>query len=387
MIRLGHISSLTGIGRRNNNEDSFRIGENGVFVVCDGVGGVEKGEVASEIVADTFLSVYKEHPAAEPDFVLREAEKALSAHIEANRDSMGMATTLTFSQVRPEGILVAWVGDSRVYQFRKGSILYVTKDHSWVNEAVDSGILTPDEAIGHPKSNVITRAVQGLLKPTRADQVLLSDLMTGDCILHCSDGVLEAWDDNDLSALFNSNDDLDEIVNQLKSYCENESKDNYTAIVYRIDDVSIQKLSHSSPPEEMVDKKVPQVLEYGNVSQSGTSAGGGLERKIPILPVIFLVSFLVLSIGIYSLKSRFFKETKVTSDSLELQHDKSYKNQRVSGQTDTSFKSLDASRRDSVDSGIKKKNVHDSLKNNSDTMKSLHRNTITEEGQRSRLVP
>jgi serine/threonine protein phosphatase PrpC len=249
MIRFGKISHLTATGKRNNNEDSFRIGENGVFVVCDGVGGVEKGEVASEIVADTLISIFRDNPDAIPENALQEAEKALSEHIKTNPDSAGMATTLTFSQVREDGILVAWVGDSRVYQFRKGQIIYQTKDHSWVNEAVEAGILTPEEAVNHPKSNVITRAVQGMDRPAKPDKVLLKDIRPGDCIMHCSDGVLEAWDDEDLSALFNSSDDVDAMINELASYCEKESRDNYTAIIYTIDAVSISPSSESTLPE------------------------------------------------------------------------------------------------------------------------------------------
>ncbi len=297
---------MTATGKRKNNEDSYRIGQNGVFLVCDGVGGVEKGEVASEIVADTFLRVFSERPDADPRDALREAERALSAHIDKNPDSAGMATTLTFSQVRKDGILVAWVGDSRVYQFRKGQIVYVTKDHSWVNEAVEAGILTPEEAVDHPKSNVITRAVQGTDRPAKADQVLLKDIRPGDCIMHCSDGVLEAWDDEDLSALFNSDDDIDAMMAKLQADCETDSRDNYTAIIYRVDEATISPLPDPRPIEKT---RVPEPVEkhsetmvFGETTKTRKS---WVDRwfwnyKVP-LP--FLVGFLLLLPMLYWLFS------------------------------------------------------------------------------------
>lgn len=305
MIHFGKISHLSATGKRKNNEDSFRIGKNGVFLVCDGVGGVEKGEVASEIVADTFLRVYTENPDSDPHKVLREAERALSAHIGKHPDSSGMATTLTFSQLRNDGIMVAWVGDSRVYQFRKGQLVYKTNDHSWVNEAVQAGILTPEEAINHPKSNVITRAVQGEHNPTSLDQVFLTDIQPGDYIMHCSDGVLESWDDEDLSALFNSSDDVDELMSHLALECEKDSRDNYTAIIYNIDDVSISK-SHE-PSSESIRKHSdsgPIEVSYQNdVKVKETKSW--MERwfwnmKIPLTVLIVILLFASLIYKIYS---------------------------------------------------------------------------------------
>jgi serine/threonine protein phosphatase PrpC len=242
MILVKKQSYISEKGRRDNNEDNGGYNPGGSFVVCDGVGGSEKGEIASEIVVRRFLEDYKNKSNISAEDVLKIAEEDLSAHARVYPETMGMATTLTFSQIRENGVYVAWVGDSRIYQFRQGKIVFVTTDHSWVNEALKAGILSPEEAINHPKSNVITRAVQGSHKAAQIDDVLLTDVQKGDLFFHCSDGVLEAWEDDDLAALFASMNEPDMILQKIQEQCAISSRDNYTAIVYRIEESSLPKI-------------------------------------------------------------------------------------------------------------------------------------------------
>ena len=248
IINQGYISEL---GKRTNNEDNCAFIKGSTYVVCDGVGGSEKGEIASELVSKYFVETYESNPLADGNVVLKNAEAKLSNYIANNPDAMGMATTLTFSQVRDNGIYVAWVGDSRIYQFRKGQIIFRSTDHSWVNDALKAGIITKEEAVNHPKSNIITRAVQGNHKPTTADTRLLTDIQKGDLFFQCSDGILETWNDDDLQALFLAINDPDKILEKLKMECEQCSKDNFTAIVYSIEDASIVK--NTSPTDNYVD--------------------------------------------------------------------------------------------------------------------------------------
>jgi PPM family protein phosphatase len=239
MLKIEKVSFLSEQGKRTNNEDSYGFIEDNVYVVCDGVGGNEKGEIASRIVTDTFLEFSK----SQRDFPLPEAllfaEGNLSQYLEENPEAKGMATTLTVMQVLPKGINVGWVGDSRIYQFRNGEILFQTEDHSWVNEAVKAGIITEEEAINHPKSNVITRAVQGQFKPTVIETDSLTDIKKGDIFLLCSDGILESWSNEDFRALFKGESDLDKITLALDNKCKEFSRDNYTAIVVKIGDTDI----------------------------------------------------------------------------------------------------------------------------------------------------
>jgi protein phosphatase len=239
MIKIETEHSITELGKRNNNEDFCAFIPGLTYIVCDGVGGSEKGEIASNSVVNTFVENYSKHPNADIAVVLKNAEKNLTDYSNQNPSALGMATTLTFCQIKNEGVLVAWVGDSRVYQFRNGDIIFSTTDHSWVNEAIQSGIITAEEGVNHPKSNVITRAVQGNHKPTQADSVLLTDIKKGDFFMLCSDGVLESWNDNDLKALFSTHNQTDKLTENIKAECSKNSRDNFTAIVFKIKEANI----------------------------------------------------------------------------------------------------------------------------------------------------
>ena len=235
MIRVGKAVAISERGKRSNNEDNFGFSEHSHFVLCDGVGGAAKGEIASDIVVKQFVHALQQNPKANLESVLQMAEGKLSACVENHPESSGMATTLTFSQIKENGILVAWCGDSRIYQFRNGKVIFQTEDHSWVNEAIRSGIITEDEATNHPKSNIITRAIMGREKPAQLESREIRDVEKGDYFLHCSDGVLEAWSNPDMEALFGQGFDLERIISLLADECRQLSKDNFTALVYQIE--------------------------------------------------------------------------------------------------------------------------------------------------------
>ena len=260
MNEVNKVFYYSGIGKRNNNEDSYSFSKSNFFIVCDGVGGAEKGEVASSIVVDEFTRIYDENFETEPEQALRFVENKLSEHINNHPESMGMATTLTFSKVTNEGILVAWVGDSRVYQFRGGKIIFQTTDHSWVNDALRAGMITAEEAVNHPKSNIITRAVQGEHKPVEIDVELISDLRDGDFIFHCSDGVLEAWNNEELETLFSSITDGDELLKSIESKCAEISRDNNTAILYQIKSDNKPSNNQLVEPQEVFLEEVVEAI-------------------------------------------------------------------------------------------------------------------------------
>jgi len=241
MIKIKTAFKFSVLGKRDNNEDFACFENNSHFIVCDGVGGSQKGEVASALVARHFLNAYQDDPDSIPEAVLKAAEARMSAHIQQEPETYGMATTLTFSQVRLNSILLAWVGDSRIYQFRNGRILFQTEDHSWVNEALKARIITAEEAVGHPKSNIITRAIQGGDKPTQIETIQVTDIKQGDYFLHCSDGVLESWSNDDMEVLFAQGFSAAEIMAKMEKECELNSRDNSTAILYQVEFVDIPK--------------------------------------------------------------------------------------------------------------------------------------------------
>lgn len=311
MIKITNQGYLSELGKRANNEDNFALIKGSTFVVCDGVGGSEKGEIASEIVSKFFVDSYNLDPLADANVVLKNAEAKLSNYIANNPDTMGMATTLTFSQVRDNGIYVAWVGDSRIYQFRNGQIIFKSTDHSWVNDALKAGIITKEEAINHPKSNIITRAVQGNHKPTSADTGLLTDIQKGDIFFQCTDGVLETWNEDDLQALFTAINDPDKILEKLKKECEQYSKDNFTAIVYRIEEASIVRNSSSTDnfvdaiPVKNNNESAKRISNYKeHIAEPKPTLKGLLNLKIFGVRLIFwivILIFLIIAINIINL--------------------------------------------------------------------------------------
>jgi hypothetical protein len=216
----------------------------------------------------------------------------MAAYLEENQNSLGMATTLTVAHVRANGVYVAWVGDSRVYQFRSGKVHFVTKDHSWVNEALDMGLITQEEAINHPKSNVITKAVQGTSKPVKADSKLIRDLLPNDYFLLCSDGVLESWMDKELEELFSNEESCAQILNQIKLKCEKLSKDNFTAILFKIEDAQIPTFQedevHYVEAIPITDFKEPSVSRIDEAEKSVFE--GGINKKIILVLAILVLA-------------------------------------------------------------------------------------------------
>jgi PPM family protein phosphatase len=176
---------------RRNNEDAYLVGEGRdetLFVIADGIGGFEAGEVASRIA----IEVLKElEPGAPFEAAIREANRRILAFGRGDERLSGMGTTLValrFGGTRERPVAeVAHVGDSRAYLLRGGSLRPLTEDHSLVAELVRSGELTRDQAAEHPQKNLITRAL-GAEEEVDVDTAVLP-VEAGDRILLCSDGL------------------------------------------------------------------------------------------------------------------------------------------------------------------------------------------------------
>lgn len=238
------------------------------FVVCDGVGGEQDGEVASATVCEAFAEYMYSFADPAYEFSYEQFRDAISfayrrlLRMIGERES-SMATTLTFLHFNAYYAVVAHIGDSRVYHIRPNvGVMYRTSDHSLVNMLVQTGEITPEEAVNHPNSNVITRsmcyAYPGA-EPSAADVALLSDIREGDYFLLCTDGVLHAIDDAFLVELFSANLNEDEILHHLARSCEN-SSDNNTAILLRIESAPSGNLPYANfPPEELVSPQIVQI--------------------------------------------------------------------------------------------------------------------------------
>lgn len=252
-------------GQRENNEDYIlpaagqATTDHRLFVVCDGVGGAEKGEVASSIAAESLVSYfnYHEDKAVDAQFVknallfIEEAFEQVIAD-DTDTDLKGMSTTLTLLSLHPQGVTIAHIGDSRVYHIRNGQVLHQTHDHSLVNELIRTKQILPEEAANHPRRNVITRAIQGQSRPTSCTVYITQEVDKDDYFFLCTDGVLECIDNRDLTTLLTTDSLPDEQkIERLTDLCAGEAKDNYSGYLIRVADVApIERLSNTGDLEK-----------------------------------------------------------------------------------------------------------------------------------------
>jgi len=238
--------------KRGHNEDSLSVvPDMGLFIVADGMGGHNAGEVASrqaiESIVD-FLRRCEDEEFTWPyphDPGLTECENRLVTAIKlANRDVCnlslehqeysGMGTTMVSVMALPEErrVIVAHVGDSRAYLLREGRLSQVTLDHSWVSEQLQKNIITPEEAKNHRWKNVITRALGNKLE-VEVD-VFAHDVRGGDVFLLCSDGLSGMVDDREMESILTSHADLEEAIGALiKAANHSGGLDNITVILIR----------------------------------------------------------------------------------------------------------------------------------------------------------
>ncbi|HEX6537133.1 MAG TPA: Stp1/IreP family PP2C-type Ser/Thr phosphatase [Gemmatimonadaceae bacterium] len=235
----------TGMIRSGNEDSFFSDPEHGLFVVADGMGGHAAGEVASEmavrILADELRVVVDlpdERAAGERiQQSLKRANLAIYERTLTEVDKQGMGTTASVLILRAGRYLIGQVGDSRIYLLREGQLRQLTKDHSYVQEQVDAGVLTPEQARYHPYSNVITRCV-GAGQDVEPD-IYSGDVHRGDTFLVASDGLTGMVDDRRLQQLLMARATAQRIVDALISEANGRGGlDNITAIVARVHEVN-----------------------------------------------------------------------------------------------------------------------------------------------------
>jgi PPM family protein phosphatase len=241
--------ALSEVGGRTANEDTVYplVGHatpaDQLFVVCDGMGGLAKGEEASQLVSEAIVQFFQTwFGPSDADTIGRAvagAEAAIDSYLRQYPAAKGMGTTLTLLHLHEQGATVAHIGDSRVYQFRDGAVLFQTDDHKLVNEWVRRGLLTPEQAAVHPNRNVVTRAIQGRSVQTATPDVhVLTDLRAGDYLLLCSDGLLEPLTDADLCAIMAEPGSPATKRDALHRACEGNTSDNYSAYLLYLQPVT-----------------------------------------------------------------------------------------------------------------------------------------------------
>ena len=235
----GNYDVFSHTGMRENNEDFAlvkTVGGTTILVVCDGVGGSAKGEVASKAVATNIVDFITRQTGAESyekhvQQAIIHAQETLNELALAGEGSHNMATTLTLAVVHPGKAVLAHMGDSRIYFIRGSGIIYQTADHSLVGELLRGGVITETEAATHPKKNVITRYLVAGQQQPDPEIVSIPEILPGDQLFLCTDGVLESVSNTKLLQVLAAKNTVSAKMKELAALCAASSRDNYTAVL------------------------------------------------------------------------------------------------------------------------------------------------------------
>jgi serine/threonine protein phosphatase PrpC len=239
MLRVAERYAATDTGRqRNANEDAF-FARPPVFVVADGMGGAQAGEVASRIATEAFEpGTERDEP---PEAYLRSVAESANTRIHelSHQDSSrsGMGTTMTAALIRDDEISLAHVGDSRAYLFRDGDLRRLTSDHSLVEELRRQGRLTEEQASEHPQRSIITRALGP--EPEVDVDTMTYPARPGDVFLLCSDGLTTMLSEEEIAEELRSTPDLRRAVRKLiRAANDAGGRDNITLVAFRLEEAA-----------------------------------------------------------------------------------------------------------------------------------------------------
>lgn len=232
-----------GLVRPGNQDNYLMLPERGVFIVADGVGGRAAGEVASEIavrVTSQEIGSLRGLSGAQASdrvrLAIHSANDAILERTLEEADRWGMAATATALVLLPRRYVIGHVGGSRAYLLRNRRLFQLTKDHSYIQEQVDAGVLTPDRAAAHPYRKVITRWL-GEMCEAEPD-IYSGPLEQGDLLLIASDGLTGMVEDEDLVRILSSDGGPQDWVDRMIAEANRRGgHDNITAIAIRIESV------------------------------------------------------------------------------------------------------------------------------------------------------
>lgn len=237
--------SVTDIGRKRQLNQDYVFSSAkplgnmpNLFIVADGMGGHNAGDYASKCTAETVVGEIRNSFEKNPTIIIQKAIQAANKKIRedaaADENLFGMGTTLVVATVIGKYLQVANVGDSRLYIIGKKGIRQITRDHSLVEEMIRLGGLAREDARKHPDKNIITRAI-GAKDEVEAD-FFTEELVPGDIILMCSDGLTNMLDDREIEQIV-LNDELDELIQKgdalIKAANNNGGKDNIAVILVK----------------------------------------------------------------------------------------------------------------------------------------------------------
>jgi len=295
--KLSPPQAIHELGQRANQEDSLYpaadrlTADDRLFIVCDGMGGHDCGEVASQLVCNALSEFVNTHTHADQPFSETMFRKALAyayQKLDATPDDptqKQMGTTLTLLRLHRGGCLAAHIGDSRIYQIRPSEhrIIYRSRDHSLVNDLFEAGEISEEELKTSPQKNVITRCMMAHQQPhSEATIVELTDIEPGDYFLLCTDGMLEKMSDEELTDIISDPEETDETKAIILKRETADNRDNHSALLVHIDELTVEKtdiLKRSEKSEEASTRR----QERGERSKIGFERRGENDESVQVV--------------------------------------------------------------------------------------------------------
>jgi protein phosphatase len=247
MLRAADAIAKTDTGRQRRDNEDCALARAPVFVVADGMGGAQAGEVASKIAIETFEQGLPDEGSPEERLSRRvqEANRTIHDLSRAEHERAGMGTTLTAAFLVDSNLAIAHVGDSRAYLYRDGTLKRLTQDHSLVGELVRRGKLTEAQAEEHPQRSIITRALGP--EPSVEVDTWTYPVRAGDVLLLCSDGLTSMVGEDRIAELLGSSGSLGETAQALIDEANAAGgRDNITVVLFRVEEVG----GDSQPPDQ-----------------------------------------------------------------------------------------------------------------------------------------
>jgi len=271
MLRIAEHFHDSDLGRqRRGNEDNYYV-RSPLFVVADGMGGAQAGEVASEIAVRQFEGGLPDgqDPGAALVTLIQEANARIHEQARSDAKHAGMGTTTTAAYLTGDTVVVAHVGDSRCYLLRDNDLIRLTRDHSLVGELVARGKLTEEQAESHPQRSVITRALGP--EPNVEVDVKAFPARAGDVFLLCSDGLTSMVPEPQLKALLVARERPLEQTGRTLIAAANEAggRDNITVILFRLEEIDDRR----AEPED-----AGVTVEYATFAGEAASPRKGVTK-------------------------------------------------------------------------------------------------------------
>lgn len=288
------------LGQRENQEDALfpkagqATDEDRLFILCDGMGGHQSGEVASQTVCEAISSyILNQTDSRLPftDALLHEAVKSAYAALDErdpNVSDKKMGTTMVFLYLHAGGVMAAHIGDSRYYHIRPATkeILYRSRDHSLSTMRFEAGEVALEDLATMPGKNVILKAMMPHQEmPDMPDIVHIKNVKRGDYFFACSDGILEKMSDKELLAVLCNKDLSDEQKRDCLLTATKENKDNHSAWLIRVTGVMEEEIDENQPDDE-AEARENNLLLLAELGELGVAHASGQDEEdvVPVIP-------------------------------------------------------------------------------------------------------